>query len=112
MTPAEPRPITVLVVEDDPAQARLVQLLVTSAGLACVGTAASSRMRSSCALSAISGLLISCESATTISPIAARRSAWIRLCCASARARSISRIFTTRASTSGSSWVKASSLMM
>jgi DNA-binding response OmpR family regulator len=31
----------VLVVEDDPAQARLVQLLVAGAGLTCVGTAAS-----------------------------------------------------------------------
>jgi DNA-binding response OmpR family regulator len=40
MTPDAPRPITVLVVEDDPAQARLVQLLVTGAGLTCVGTAA------------------------------------------------------------------------
>ena len=35
------RPVAVLVVEDDPAQARLVQLLVTGAGLSCVGTAAS-----------------------------------------------------------------------
>ena len=41
MTPGEPHPVTVLVVEDDPAQARLVQLLVTGAGLACVGTATS-----------------------------------------------------------------------
>jgi len=41
MTPGESHSVTVLVVEDDPAQARLVQLLVTGAGLACVGTAAS-----------------------------------------------------------------------
>ena len=41
MTPDAPRPVTVLVVEDDPAQARLVQLLISGAGLACVGTAAS-----------------------------------------------------------------------
>ena len=33
--------MAVLVVEDDPAQARLVQLLVAAAGLSCVGTAAS-----------------------------------------------------------------------
>ena len=39
--PDATRPVAVLVVEDDPAQARLVQLLVTSAGLSCVGTAAS-----------------------------------------------------------------------
>ncbi|MGA2382540.1 MAG: response regulator [Gemmatimonadales bacterium] len=39
--PGAPAPVTVLVVDDDPAQARLVQLLVTSAGLSCVGTAAS-----------------------------------------------------------------------
>ena len=41
MTPGESPPVTVLVVEDDPAQARLVQLLITNAGLACAGTAAS-----------------------------------------------------------------------
>jgi len=41
MSPDAPRPVNVLVVEDDPAQARLVQLLVTGAGLHCVGTAAS-----------------------------------------------------------------------
>jgi DNA-binding response OmpR family regulator len=41
MTPDAPHPVTVLVVEDDPAQARLVQLLVAGAGLTCVGTAAS-----------------------------------------------------------------------
>jgi DNA-binding response OmpR family regulator len=41
MTPGESHPATVLVVEDDPAQARLVQLLVAAAGLSCVGTAAS-----------------------------------------------------------------------
>lgn len=39
--PAAPRPAAVLVVEDDPAQARLVQLLVAGAGLSCVGTATS-----------------------------------------------------------------------
>jgi DNA-binding response OmpR family regulator len=39
--PEAHRPVTVLVVEDDPAQARLVQALVARAGLACVGTAAS-----------------------------------------------------------------------
>ncbi|HVO35549.1 MAG TPA: response regulator [Gemmatimonadales bacterium] len=32
---------TVLVVEDDPAQARLVQMLLAAAGLSCIGTAAS-----------------------------------------------------------------------
>ena len=42
MSAAEPpRPVTVLVVEDDPAQARLVQMLVGAAGLACIGPAAS-----------------------------------------------------------------------
>ena len=39
--PDAPGPVTVLVVEDDPAQARLVQLLIAGAGLVCVGTAAS-----------------------------------------------------------------------
>lgn len=34
---------TVLIVEDDPAQARLVQVVVAAAGLACVGTAASAQ---------------------------------------------------------------------
>ncbi len=38
--PVAPRPAAVLIVEDDPAQARLVQLLVTGAALTCVGTAA------------------------------------------------------------------------
>jgi DNA-binding response OmpR family regulator len=38
---AAPHPATVLVVEDDPAQARLVQLLVAGAGLSCVGIATS-----------------------------------------------------------------------
>jgi len=42
VTAAEaPRPVTVLVVEDDPSQARLVQMLVAAGGLACVGPAAS-----------------------------------------------------------------------
>jgi DNA-binding response OmpR family regulator len=36
-----PRPTTVLIVEDDAAQARLVQMLVAAAGLTCVGVAAS-----------------------------------------------------------------------
>ncbi len=39
--PAAPHAAAVLVVEDDPAQARLVQMLVAGAGLSCVGTAAS-----------------------------------------------------------------------
>ena len=60
----------------------------------------------------MSGLLISCESATTISPIAARRSARIKLSCAAASARSMARTRITRASTSGRSWAKFSSLMM
>ena len=38
--PEAPHPVTVLVVEDDPAQARLVEMLVARAGLSCVGTAA------------------------------------------------------------------------
>jgi len=38
--PAGAAPVSVLVVEDDPAQARLVQLLVAAAKLACVGIAA------------------------------------------------------------------------
>lgn len=39
--PGASHAVTVLVVEDDPAQARLVQMLVGAAGLSCVGTAAS-----------------------------------------------------------------------
>ncbi len=39
--PGAPHAAAVLVVEDDPAQARLVQMLVAGAGLSCVGTAAS-----------------------------------------------------------------------
>ena len=39
-TPPAPRPAAVLVVEDDPAQARLVTLLVAGAALDCVGIAA------------------------------------------------------------------------
>ena len=38
-TAAPPEPARVLIVEDDPAQSRLVQLLVTGAGLGCVGIA-------------------------------------------------------------------------
>jgi DNA-binding response OmpR family regulator len=38
-TAAPPEPARVLIVEDDPAQARLVRLLVTGAGLGCVGVA-------------------------------------------------------------------------
>ncbi len=40
LTPASP-PARILVVEDDPDQARLVQLLLAQAGLACAGVAAS-----------------------------------------------------------------------
>jgi DNA-binding response OmpR family regulator len=40
VTAAPPR-AAVLIVEDDPAQARLVQMIVAGAGLACAGTAAS-----------------------------------------------------------------------